>query len=76
MVDEPLLSDDPDSYVTLRVVRSLGGRGAVQLQWMLEDKAKDVLSPLKGILHFDEVGSAWGLLSFSSNLSLIFFSIG
>ncbi|KAM6148616.1 adhesion G-protein coupled receptor V1 [Erethizon dorsatum] len=57
MVDESLLSDDPDSYVTLTVVRSPGGKGAVQLQWTLEEKAKDTLSPLNGILHFDETES-------------------
>ncbi|XP_027630761.1 adhesion G-protein coupled receptor V1 [Tupaia chinensis] len=54
MVDESLLSDDPDSYVTLTVVRSPGGKGAVQLKWTLEEKAKDDLSPLSGTLHFDE----------------------
>lgn len=55
MVDESLLSDDPDSYVTLTVVRSPGGKGAVQLQWTIDEMAKDDLSPLNGTLHFDEV---------------------
>lgn len=55
MVDESLLSDDPDSYVTLTVVRSPGGKGAVRLQWTLDEMAKDDLSPLSGMLHFNEV---------------------
>ncbi|KAM9694992.1 adhesion G-protein coupled receptor V1 [Trichechus inunguis] len=57
MVDESLLSDDPDSYVTLTVVRSSGGKGAVQLQWTVDETAKDDLSPLNGTLHFDETES-------------------
>ncbi|OBS69109.1 hypothetical protein A6R68_02350, partial [Neotoma lepida] len=57
MVDESLLSDDPDSYVTLTVVRSPGGKGAVLLHWTIEEKAKDDLSPLNGTLHFDETES-------------------
>lgn len=57
MVDESLLSDDPDSYVTLTVVRSPGGKGAVLLHWAIEEKAKDALSPWNGTLHFAEVQS-------------------
>ncbi|XP_019589799.2 adhesion G-protein coupled receptor V1 [Rhinolophus sinicus] len=57
MVDESLLSDDPDSYVTLTVVRSPGGKGAVRLQWTVDETAKDDLSPLSGTLHFDETES-------------------
>ncbi|XP_066129903.1 adhesion G-protein coupled receptor V1 [Saccopteryx bilineata] len=57
MVDESLLSDDPDSYVTLTVVRSPGGKGAVRLQWTVDEVAKDDLSPLNGTLHFDETES-------------------
>ncbi|XP_073933195.1 adhesion G-protein coupled receptor V1 isoform X3 [Castor canadensis] len=57
MIDESLLSDDPDSYVTLTVVRSPGGKGAVQLHWTVDEKAKDDLSPLNGTLHFDETES-------------------
>ncbi|KAH0505721.1 G-protein coupled receptor 98 [Microtus ochrogaster] len=53
-VDESLLSDDPDSYVTLTVFRSPGGKGAVSLHWTLEEKAKDALSPWNGTLLFDE----------------------
>ncbi|XP_016041836.2 adhesion G-protein coupled receptor V1 [Erinaceus europaeus] len=57
MVDESLLSDDPGSYVTLTVVRSPGGKGAVRLQWTVDEKAKDDLSPLSGMVHFDETES-------------------
>ncbi|XP_045053798.2 adhesion G-protein coupled receptor V1 [Desmodus rotundus] len=57
MVDESLLSDDPNSYVTLTVVRSPGGKGAVQLRWTIDEAAKDDLSPLNGTLHFDETES-------------------
>lgn len=52
------MSDDPDSYVKLTVVRSPGGKGAVRLHWAIEEKAKDDLSPLNGTLYFDEVQSA------------------
>lgn len=55
MIDESLSSDDPDSYVTLTVVRSPGGKGTVRLQWTIDEKAKHDLSPLNGTLHFDEV---------------------
>ncbi|XP_008827569.1 adhesion G-protein coupled receptor V1 [Nannospalax galili] len=55
MVDESLLSDNPDSYVTLTVVRSPGGKGSARLLWAVEEKAKDDLSPLNGTLHFDEM---------------------
>lgn len=68
MVDESLLSDDPNSYVTLTVVRSPGGKGAVSLHWALEEKAKDVLSPWNGTLLFDEVQSG----SSSCNFFLLF----
>ncbi|KAL2779432.1 adhesion G-protein coupled receptor V1 precursor [Daubentonia madagascariensis] len=57
MIDESLLSDDPDSHVTLTVVRSPGGKGAVQLQWAVDEKAKHQLSPLNGTLQFDETES-------------------
>ncbi|KAF3821827.1 hypothetical protein GH733_009869, partial [Mirounga leonina] len=57
MVDESLLSDDPDSYVTLTVVRSPGGKGAVQLQWTIDETAKDDLRPLNGTLLFEETES-------------------
>nr|XP_011757031.1 G-protein coupled receptor 98 isoform X6 [Macaca nemestrina] len=57
MIDESLSSDDPDSYVTLTVVRSPGGKGTVRLQWTIDEKAKHDLSPLNGTLHFDETES-------------------
>ncbi|XP_042811947.1 adhesion G-protein coupled receptor V1 [Panthera leo] len=57
MVNESLLSDDPDSYVTLTVVRSLGGKGAVRLQWTIDETAKNDLRPLNGTLLFDETES-------------------
>ncbi|KAG8524634.1 Adhesion G-protein coupled receptor V1 [Galemys pyrenaicus] len=57
LVEESLLSDDPDSYVTLTVVRSPGGKGAVQLQWAVDEMAKDDLRPLNGTIHFDETES-------------------
>ncbi|XP_028615942.1 adhesion G-protein coupled receptor V1 [Grammomys surdaster] len=57
MVDGSLLSDDPDSYVTLTVVRSPEGKGAVRLHWAIEEKAKDDLSPLNGTLYFEETES-------------------
>ncbi|XP_016865453.1 adhesion G-protein coupled receptor V1 isoform X3 [Homo sapiens] len=57
MIDESLSSDDPDSYVTLTVVRSPGGKGTVRLEWTIDEKAKHNLSPLNGTLHFDETES-------------------
>ncbi|XP_058384943.1 adhesion G-protein coupled receptor V1 [Diceros bicornis minor] len=57
MVEESFSSDDPDSSVTLTVVRSPGGKGAVQLQWTVDETAKDELSPLNGTLHFEETES-------------------
>ncbi|XP_054994600.1 adhesion G-protein coupled receptor V1 [Sorex araneus] len=56
-IDESLFSDDPDSYVTLTVVRSPGGKGAVRLHWAVDKRAKDNLRPLNGTLHFDETES-------------------
>ncbi|MBZ3889709.1 G-protein coupled receptor 98, partial [Sciurus carolinensis] len=57
MINDSLLFDDPNSYVTLTVVRSPGGKGAVRLLWTVDEKAKDDLSPLSGTLHFDETES-------------------
>ncbi|XP_037657723.1 adhesion G-protein coupled receptor V1 [Choloepus didactylus] len=57
IVDESLLSDDPHSYVTLTVVRSPGGKGAVRLQWTVDEMAKNDLTPLNGTLYFDEMES-------------------
>ncbi|XP_058430567.1 adhesion G-protein coupled receptor V1 isoform X1 [Marmota monax] len=56
MVNDSLLSDD-NSYVTLTVVRSQGGKGSVRLRWTVDEKAKDNLNPLSGTLHFDEMES-------------------
>uniref|UniRef100_F7FXQ0 Adhesion G-protein coupled receptor V1 n=1 Tax=Monodelphis domestica TaxID=13616 RepID=F7FXQ0_MONDO len=53
-VPEALSADDPDPYITLTVTRSQGGKGAVQLLWVLEEAARDDLSPLNGTLHFEE----------------------
>ncbi|XP_036619299.1 adhesion G-protein coupled receptor V1 [Trichosurus vulpecula] len=53
-VPEALLADDPSSYITLTVTRTQGGKGEVQLLWVLEEAAKDDLSPLNGTLHFEE----------------------
>lgn len=70
MVDESLLSDDPDSYVTLTVVRSPGGKGAVSLHWAIEEQAKGALSPWNGTLRFDEVQPG----SSSCNFFFFFFT--
>lgn len=48
--------DDPAAQVTLSVVRSGGGEGAVTLLWQLEERAAGDLSPLNGTLVFTEVG--------------------
>lgn len=47
--------DDPAAQVTLTVVRSEGGEGAVTLLWQLEERAVGDLSPLNGTLVFTEV---------------------
>ncbi|KAK1176563.1 adhesion G-protein coupled receptor V1-like [Acipenser oxyrinchus oxyrinchus] len=56
-VREPQFTDDPAGQVTLAVVRSLGGRGAVQIIWLVEEAARDDLSPLNGTLQFNETES-------------------
>ncbi|XP_074063616.1 adhesion G-protein coupled receptor V1-like isoform X2 [Macrotis lagotis] len=53
-VPEALSTDDPSPYITLTVTRTQGGRGAAQLLWVLEEAAKDDLSPLNGTLYFEE----------------------
>ncbi|XP_029685938.1 LOW QUALITY PROTEIN: adhesion G-protein coupled receptor V1 [Takifugu rubripes] len=53
-VSEPEREDDPAAQVTLTVVRSEGGEGAVTLLWQLEEQAVDDLSPLNGTLVFTE----------------------
>ncbi|XP_048187347.1 adhesion G-protein coupled receptor V1 [Perognathus longimembris pacificus] len=57
MIDESILSDDPDTYVTLTVVRSPGGKGGVRLHWIVDEKAKGDLHPLNGTLDFEEAES-------------------
>lgn len=47
--------DDPAAWVTLTVVRSEGGEGAVTLLWRLDDQAIKDLLPLNGTLVFTEV---------------------
>lgn len=47
--------DDPAARVTLTVVRSEGGEGAVTLLWQLDEQAMEDLSPLNGTLVFTEV---------------------
>ncbi|XP_039767131.1 adhesion G-protein coupled receptor V1 [Ornithorhynchus anatinus] len=56
-VHEAQFPGDPAALVTLTVIRSPGGTGVVQLEWTLEEGAKDDLSPLTGTLHFDETES-------------------
>uniref|UniRef100_UPI003AAD5B8E adhesion G-protein coupled receptor V1 n=1 Tax=Centroberyx gerrardi TaxID=166262 RepID=UPI003AAD5B8E len=57
-VSEPEFADDPAAVVTLAVLRSPGGMGAVTLEWQLEDRARDDLSPLSGTLVFSETESS------------------
>lgn len=47
--------DDAAAQVTLTLVRSEGGKGAVTLLWRLDEQAMDDLSPLNGTLVFSEV---------------------
>lgn len=54
-MSEPEGVDDPAAQVTLSVVRSEGGEGAVTLLWQLEERAAGDLSPLNGTLVFTEV---------------------
>lgn len=64
-----------DSYVALTVVRSPGGKGAVRLQWTIDEMAKDDLSPLSGTFILMRYSRCQDACSFSFNLSLMFFSI-
>ncbi|XP_061116243.1 adhesion G-protein coupled receptor V1 [Conger conger] len=56
-VTEPEFSDDPAAVAMLTVVRSPGGFGPVTLTWVLEDSARDDLTPLNGTLLFGELES-------------------
>lgn len=47
--------DDLAARVTLTVVRSEGGEGAVTLLWQLDEQAMEDLLPLNGTLVFTEV---------------------
>ncbi|XP_069483725.1 adhesion G-protein coupled receptor V1 isoform X2 [Ambystoma mexicanum] len=53
-VKEPQSPGDPAGTVSLTVVRSQGGRGAVRLIWLLEEAATFDLSPLNGTVFFNE----------------------
>lgn len=54
-MSEPEFVDDPAAVMTLAVLRSEGGKGAVTLVWQLEGHAEDDLSPFNGTLAFTEV---------------------
>ncbi|XP_077792347.1 adhesion G-protein coupled receptor V1 isoform X2 [Podarcis muralis] len=56
-VKEPQSIDDPAANVFLTVSRSEGGKGEVQLIWILEEAAKYDLTPLNGTLLFAEMES-------------------
>ncbi|XP_073480601.1 adhesion G-protein coupled receptor V1 isoform X2 [Aquarana catesbeiana] len=54
LISEPQRLDDPAGEVTLTVVRSQGGRGAVKIIWIVEEAGQYDLSPLNGTLNFNE----------------------
>ncbi|KAJ8380590.1 hypothetical protein SKAU_G00013680 [Synaphobranchus kaupii] len=56
-VTEPQFAGDPAATAMLTVVRSPGGFGPVHLMWVLEDAARDDLTPLNGTLLFGETES-------------------
>lgn len=58
LISEPQRLDDPAGEVTLTVVRSQGGRGAVKIIWIVEEAGQYDLSPLNGTLNFNEVQKA------------------
>ncbi|KAG2466796.1 GPR98 protein, partial [Polypterus senegalus] len=51
---EPQFNNDPSGMVTLSVMRNEGARGAVQIVWLVEEAAKDDITPLNGTLFFNE----------------------
>ncbi|XP_072270059.1 adhesion G-protein coupled receptor V1 [Pyxicephalus adspersus] len=53
-ISEPQRIGDPAGEVTLTVVRSPGGQGAVKIIWILEEAGQYDLSPLNGTLNFNE----------------------
>ncbi|XP_053330924.1 adhesion G-protein coupled receptor V1 [Spea bombifrons] len=54
IVSEPQSADGQGGEVTLTVVRSSGGHGAVKMIWILEEAAQFDLRPLNGTLIFNE----------------------
>ncbi|KAM3940659.1 adhesion G-protein coupled receptor V1 isoform 2-T2 [Leptodactylus fuscus] len=54
LVTEPQRIGDPSGEVSLTVVRSEGGHGAVKIIWIVEEAAQYDLSPLNGTLLFNE----------------------
>ncbi|XP_018414734.1 PREDICTED: G-protein coupled receptor 98, partial [Nanorana parkeri] len=54
LISEPQRIGDPAGEVTLTVVRSQGGRGAVKIIWLVEEAGQYDLSPLNGTLIFNE----------------------
>ncbi|KAG9488005.1 hypothetical protein GDO78_007684 [Eleutherodactylus coqui] len=54
LVSEPQRTGDPAGEVSLTVVRSQGGHGAVKIIWIVEEAAQYDLSPLNGTLLFNE----------------------
>ncbi|XP_075449203.1 adhesion G-protein coupled receptor V1 isoform X3 [Ascaphus truei] len=57
IVSEPQSTGDPAGEMTLTVVRSENGHGAVKIIWMLEEAAQYDLRPLNGTLYFNESDS-------------------
>lgn len=55
LVSEPQRTGDPAGEVSLTVVRSQGGHGAIKIIWIVEEAAQYDLSPLNGTLIFNEV---------------------
>ncbi|XP_015216090.2 adhesion G-protein coupled receptor V1 isoform X1 [Lepisosteus oculatus] len=56
-VREPQFPGDPAAMATLTVARSPGGSGSVHLVWLVEEAAREDLTPLNGTLFFNETES-------------------
>ncbi|KAM5191785.1 adhesion G-protein coupled receptor V1 [Mantella aurantiaca] len=54
LISEPQRTGDPAGEVTLTVVRSQGGHGAVKIIWIVEEAGQYDLNPLNGTLIFNE----------------------
>ncbi|KAM8960806.1 adhesion G-protein coupled receptor V1 [Pelodytes ibericus] len=54
LISEPQSPDGQGGEVTLTVIRSPGGHGAIKIIWMLEEGAQYDLRPLNGTLVFNE----------------------